>query len=249
MTDHNDWKVFFDRHAPHYMDEPFVTGTTAEVDFLIEHLGLTSEQRILDMGCGTGRHALDLARRGYTVTGVDLSDGMLEQARAVAQAEKFTTVTFQQTDATQFTTAEPYDRAYCVCEGALGLIGTGSDPLEHDRAVLKHLYDALKPGGLLLITVLNAMRHIRMYEQTDVEAGTYDPATLVETGTIETGEGDDRLEIVTRERGFVIPELHLLLSVTGFEVIHIGGGTAGNWGIRPVELDEYELLAIVRKPA
>jgi len=36
--------------------------------------------------------------------------------------------------------------------------------------------------------------------------------------------------------------------MTGFEVIHIGGGTAGNWGIRPVELDEYELMAIVRKP-
>ena len=57
------------------MDEPFVTGTRGEVDFIARELGLPAGARILDVGCGTGRHAVELARRGYRVTGVDLSPG------------------------------------------------------------------------------------------------------------------------------------------------------------------------------
>lgn len=248
MAATNSWKTFFDHHAPQYMDEPFVKATQAEVDFLIEHLHLSTDQRILDMGCGTGRHALELARRGYHVTGVDLSDGMLDQARQVAQAAGLGTVWFQQADATTYTTSEPFDRVYCVCEGSLGLIGTGSSPQEHDLAVLRNLHAALKPGGRMIITVLNAMRYIRLYQPEDVEAGIFDPATLTETGTMTTGEGDDRVEVRVLERSFVVPELRLMLQMLGFVVEHIGGGTAGRWGIRPVELDEYEIMAIVRKP-
>lgn len=249
MTEPNQWKTFFDRHASKYMDEDFVTGTQGEVDFLIEHLNLTPAQRILDMGCGTGRHALELGRRGYQVTGVDLSNGMLDQARQIAQAEGISTVTFQQADATRFTTDTRFDRAYCVCEGSLGLVGTGSNPHEHDMAVLRSLYNALIPRGRLLITVLNAMRTIRLYQQSDVEAGLFDPATLTEANTLSTGEGDDALTVNVRERGFVMPELRLILQIIGFEVEHIGGGSAGAWAMRPLELDEYEIMAIVNKPA
>jgi cyclopropane fatty-acyl-phospholipid synthase-like methyltransferase len=60
MTDSNNWQTFFDRHADKYMDEPFVKGTQGEVDFLIEHLRLNTDHVILDLGCGTGRHALEL---------------------------------------------------------------------------------------------------------------------------------------------------------------------------------------------
>lgn len=248
MTQTNDWKTFFDHYAPNYMSEPFVTGTQGEVDFLVEHLNLSPDHQILDMGCGTGRHALELGRRGYSVTGVDLSDGMLDQARQIAQRENLNRLNFQQADATCYRTDSPFDRIYCVCEGSIGLIGAGSDPQAHDVAVLKNLYDALKPGGKMLITVLNAMRIIRLYQPEDVVSGTFDPATLTETGTITRGEGEQTIEIKTIERGFVIPELRFLLQTIGFIVEHIGGGTAGQWGIRPLELDEYEIMAIVRKP-
>ena len=247
MKKSNSWKTFFDTHAPKYMDEPFVTGTVAEVEFLVENLQLTPELQILDMGCGTGRHTLELGRRGYHVTGVDLSDGMLDQARQTAASEGITTVTFQQADATQYAANAKFDRIYCVCEGSLGLIGTGENPQEHDMTVLKNLYNALKPGGKMLITVLNAMRHIRLHSQADVDAGKFDPLTLTEANTMTTGEGDNQVEVSVRERGFVVPELRLILQVIGFEVTHIGGGTAGNWGIRPLELDEFEILAIASK--
>jgi len=115
MKKTNDWKNFFDHHAHKYMDEPFVKATKAEVNFLIEHLALAKDRCILNMGCSTGRHAIELAKRGYHITGVDLSSGMLDQARAAAMEENLTTVSFQQADATCFITDIPFERAYCVC--------------------------------------------------------------------------------------------------------------------------------------
>ena len=241
-------KDFFDHHADKYMDEPFVKDTIAEVDFLIEQLQLTHSHRILDMGCGTGRHALELGRRGYQVVGVDLSDGMLSQARLIAQGEALTTLTFQQGDATTYTTDELFDRIYCVCEGSLGLIGMGEDPQVHDMAVLRNLYHALKPSGKMLIKVLNAMSHIRLYQEEDIQAGQFNPHTLTERSILITGEGEHQVSVEFLERGFVVPELRLILQVIGFEVGHIGGGSAGDWGIRSLELDEYEIMAIVHKP-
>lgn len=72
------WEEFFDGFAPRYEAEPWVKNTLAEVDFLVEALAIAPGQRVLDMGCGTGRHAIELARRGFSVTGVDISAGMLD---------------------------------------------------------------------------------------------------------------------------------------------------------------------------
>ena len=85
MTRRNEWEEFFDGHAPVYMDNSFTKNTVAEVDFVLEELGLPRGSRILDVGCGTGRHAVELARRGYWVTGVDISSGMLAEAEKVAR--------------------------------------------------------------------------------------------------------------------------------------------------------------------
>ena len=73
--------------------------------------------------------------------------------------------------------------------------------------------------------------------------GRFDPLALTEVS--ECQAGGDRLPL--RERGFVPMELRLLFQLAGLEVAHIGGGTAGNWGRRPVELDEIELMVIGRK--
>ena len=85
MTGKADWEKFFDGHAPVYMDNCFTKNTVNEVDFLVEELRLKPGATILDVGCGTGRHAIELARRGYMVTGVDLSSGMLAEAKKCGQ--------------------------------------------------------------------------------------------------------------------------------------------------------------------
>jgi cyclopropane fatty-acyl-phospholipid synthase-like methyltransferase len=68
------WEGFFDGHAPVYDQNCFTRNTIAEVEFLIETLELSPGASILDVRCGTGRHAIELARRGYRVTGVDLDE-------------------------------------------------------------------------------------------------------------------------------------------------------------------------------
>src|SRR3954462_14549733 len=64
------------------------SSTAAEVDFVIRMTGLSAGDRVLDVPCGSGRHTLELARRGYRVTGLDVSAEAVAHARAVAAAER-----------------------------------------------------------------------------------------------------------------------------------------------------------------
>lgn len=245
MSSGTDWQTFFDHHASEYMDNPFVRATLAEVDFLIEHLHLKPGMRMLDLGCGTGRHAVELARRGLIMTGVDLSAGMLAQARAAADAAGVT-VEWVHSPAQDYRPAAPFDAAYSVCEGALSLFGP-ADPFDRDVGVLTMVAQALKPGGRALFTVLSSLRYVRMYGPDDVAAGRFDPLTMTEHGSMDVNTPDGPRTIPTLERGYVPTELRLMLTIAGFTVEHIGGGTAGDWGIRPPQLDEYELMAIVHR--
>ena len=61
--------------------------TKRQVDFLVEKLELKGGERILDLACGFGRHSLELARRGYEVTGVDITPAYVEYAAGQAQKE------------------------------------------------------------------------------------------------------------------------------------------------------------------
>ena len=63
MTGPKSWQKFFDAHAPDYMGNVFTQNTEAEVEFVIEELGIPPGSRILDIGCGTGRHSVKLAQR------------------------------------------------------------------------------------------------------------------------------------------------------------------------------------------
>jgi 2-polyprenyl-3-methyl-5-hydroxy-6-metoxy-1,4-benzoquinol methylase len=76
----SSWERFSDAHAPVYMDNVFTKYTLREVDFLLEELALQPGSSILDVGCGTGRHSIELSKRGYAVTGLDLSAETLVQA-------------------------------------------------------------------------------------------------------------------------------------------------------------------------
>ncbi|MCK4831249.1 MAG: class I SAM-dependent methyltransferase, partial [Anaerolineales bacterium] len=70
-----------------YDQEPYTQNTQAEVDFIERVIGRHRSRRILDVGCGTGRHALELARRGHQVVGIDLSEEMLAKGRVAAAEE------------------------------------------------------------------------------------------------------------------------------------------------------------------
>lgn len=246
MIDKTEWADFFDGHAPVYNDNCFTKNTVAEVDFLVQELGLAPGAAILDVGCGTGRHSIELARRGYAVTGIDLSEGMLEQAKKSAR-EAGVTVTLRQANAAQFSLDARFDAVICLCEGAFGLLGRQDDAIAQPLAILRNVAAVMKPTAKCVFTVLSAFRTIRAHSQDDVAQKRFDPMTLAELS--ECAPPGAAQAVPLRERAFVPTELSLLFALAGLKVLHMGGGTAGNWGKRPIDLDEYEIMIIAHKPA
>jgi cyclopropane fatty-acyl-phospholipid synthase-like methyltransferase len=242
----SEWQRFFDGHAPFYMDNVFTKNTIKEVDFLLKELNLPKGNHILDIGCGTGRHSIELAKRGYHVTGIDLSSGMLSQAEETARDAKVK-VEWIQADATRFKSDKLFDAAICLCEGAFGLLGKKDDSENHDLLILRNINVSLKPRAKLILTALNACAMIRRYSPEDVRKGKFDTHTLVEIHPMEYETSGGKSSVMLREKGFTAPELTLLFQQAGFKVEQVWGGTASKWGKRKLDLDEMEIMMIGRK--
>jgi SAM-dependent methyltransferase len=245
-TEKTTWERFFDAHAPVYMDNVFTKNTLREVDFLLEELSLKPSSSILDIGCGTGRHSVELAKRGYMVTGLDLSAEMLAQAEQGAKAVGVK-VNWIHSDATRFSLPGMYDGAICLCEGAFGLLGQGDDPISQPLSILCNISRCLKPQAKALLTVLNGAAMIRKYTNNDVREGRFDPLMMVESSAHSPRENLPAIPV--RERAFVPTEMVLLCGLAGMSVMSMWGGTAGNWGRRSLDLDEIEIMIVAKKTA
>lgn len=246
MSAKEGWRAFFDGHAPSYRQNVFTRNTLAEVEFLMAELRLQPSARLLDLGCGTGRHAIELARRGFCVVGVDLSRGMLRQAQAAAQGAQVS-ADWIQADATRFAAPGWFDGAICLCEGSFGLTGAGEDPIAHDAAIARNLARSLRPGARLVLTALNGLRLLRQHGAEDVAAGVFDPVTLTERVSLEWDTEIGPRRTVACEHGHRPEGLRGLFVSAGFAVGHVGGGTAGRWGTRPVDPEEYEIMLIASR--
>jgi 2-polyprenyl-3-methyl-5-hydroxy-6-metoxy-1,4-benzoquinol methylase len=120
----NQWyQELFSNYADKYDKEVFTQGTIAEVDFIEEEISYNKELNILDVGCGTGRHAIELAKRGYRVTGLDLSGAMLLKARKTA-LQSGLNIDFICKDARDFVYPTAFDLCIMLCEGAFPLMET-----------------------------------------------------------------------------------------------------------------------------
>src|SRR5215813_7495487 len=108
------YEKLFENYASGYDQEAFTQGTMQEVDFLEQEFAFNTSLKVLDIGCGTGRHAIELARRGYTVTGVDLSPAQLDRAKQKATAAGVS-VSFVERDARELSYFEEFDVALLIC--------------------------------------------------------------------------------------------------------------------------------------
>ena len=246
MKRKNKWEEFFDGHAPIYMENCFTKNTLKEVDFVVEELKIGPGSSILDIGCGTGRHDIELAKRGYQVTGVDISLGMLTEAKKAAQEAKVK-IEWIRSDAVKYTSIKLFDAAICLCEGAFSLLNLEDDAIERDKNILQNIFNSLKPGAYFILTAPNGFAKIRQYNQKDIEKGIFDPITLTEICTMEWDTPEGKKKVVTKERGYVPTELVMLFRQVGFEVVNIWGGTAGDWNRQKINLDEIEIMVVAKK--
>jgi ubiquinone/menaquinone biosynthesis C-methylase UbiE len=146
------YEALFENYAESYDRETFTRGTLGECDFIEAELSADKSKRIVDIGCGTGRHSIELAKRGYKITGVDLSVSMLERARQKA-GEAGVQITFLQHDARKLPFEGNFDVALMLCEGGFPLMETD----EMNFEILRNVRRALVPGRKLIFTTLNGL--------------------------------------------------------------------------------------------
>ncbi|MBN2023040.1 MAG: methyltransferase domain-containing protein [Pirellulales bacterium] len=249
------YETLFANFAKTYDDEAFTQGTVGEADFVERELGGDRTKRILDIGCGTGRHAIELAKRGYRVTGFDLSEGQLRAAREKAAAAG-ATVEFQRRDATEPHFDREFDAAIMFCEGAFSLMETD----EKNHAILVHAAAALRPGGKLLLTTLNALfplfHSVKDFlaaneSGTATDNLTFDLMTFRERAEMTfTDDAGKSRTIQTNERYYTPAEIRWLLRTAGFADVEVFGCRLGQFSRdHALAPDDFEMLVVARKGA
>lgn len=249
------YETLFANYGKSYDKEPFTQGTAGEVDFIERELEADRTKRILDIGCGTGRHAIELARRGYSVTGFDLSEGQLRLARAKAAAANVI-VDFQCRDATEPHFRQEFDAAIMFCEAAFPLMETD----EKNYAILQHAGAALRPGGKLLLTTLNALFPLFHSVKDFLDANesgaktdnlTFDWMTFRECAELSfTDDAGQSHTIATNERYYTPSEMRWLLRTAGFATADICGCRLGQFSReRSLTPDDFEMLVVAQKGA
>jgi SAM-dependent methyltransferase len=222
-----------------YLRNAFTMGTEQEMAFLVDVLALGPGARVLDVGCGPGRHALALARRGVDVVGVDHSPHFLALAREAAADEQLM-ARFEQLDVRDLPYDAEFDAVLCLCQGGFGLLGGRDEP-----AVFWRIAAALRPGGRLALTAFSAAFALRFLEDGE----SYDPATgvLHEVATVRDEEGSER-EFDLWTTCFTGRELELLADGAGLVVDAVAGVAPGRYGVDPPTLEHPELLLLARRP-
>ncbi len=249
------YETFFTNFGKTYDKQCFTQGSVGEVDFVERELGGDRSKRILDIGCGTGRHAIELTQRGYQVVGFDLSEGQLRRAREKAEAAGLS-IDFQRRDATEPHFHEEFDAAIMFCEGAFSLMETD----EKNFAVLQHAAAALRPGGKLMLTTLNALfplfHSVKDFmegkdEESKASLGelTFDLMTFREQAELTfTDDGGESHTIQTNERYYTPVELRWLLQTAGFVKVDIYGCHLGEFSREhTLTTDDFEILAVAEK--
>jgi SAM-dependent methyltransferase len=228
------FEALADHMGPAYLRYSFTKGTEQEVAFLVDALGFEAGMRVLDVGCGPGRHALALAGRGIDVVGVDISQRFVDMANESAPPN----ARFERADARALTYDREFDAVISLCQGAFGLVG------DEDGAVLAGMARAATPGGRVAFSAFSSYFVVRFLEEHDA----FDAATGVNTErTAVKNEVGDELAADLHTSCFTPRELRLLCAAAGLTVEHIWSVTPGAYAPNPPDLDHPEFLTIAVK--
>jgi SAM-dependent methyltransferase len=196
---------------------------------VVERLALEPGARILDLACGHGRHALELARRGFRVTGLDLSEPSLAEARETAAAAGVK-LELVHGDMREL----PWEREFDAVLNLFTAFGYFADRADDER-VLAQVERALRPGGSFLLDVVSLFVLARGFQprhweelddgRTMLDDRTYDQLTGRSNVTWTfVGPGGARSELRHSLRIYTLPELHAMLASAGLDVAETWGG-------------------------
>lgn len=249
------YETLFENYSKSYDKEDFVSGTLGECDFIEAEAGFDKAIKILDIGCGTGRHAIELTKRGYSVTGVDLSDDQLKRATEKASAEGLN-IDFIKMDARYLVFRNEFDLALMICEGAFPLMETD----EMNFQILQGAARALKKGGKLIFTTLNGLfplfNSVKDFMEKNPGAGnaqykglSFDLMTFRDHNmTIIEDDNGNKRELECNERYYIPPEITWLLKSVGFVQIEIFGARLGAFSRNhKLTANDFEMLVVAGK--
>jgi 2-polyprenyl-3-methyl-5-hydroxy-6-metoxy-1,4-benzoquinol methylase len=249
------YESLFENYAKKYDKECFVQGTLGECDFIEQEINRNKSLKILDIGCGTGRHSIELTKRGYSVTGVDLSENQIKRAREKAQ-ETGVTIDFQTQDARNLPFDGEFDLAIMLCEGGFSLMETD----EMNFEILKNATKALKDKGKLIFTTLNGLFPLfhsvnEFYESVAKEGNStckncsFDLMTFRDHNTVVfEDDAGTKKELTCNERYYVPSEITWLLKTLGYKKIDIFGAKLGAFSRQDkLTPEDFEMLVIAEK--
>jgi 2-polyprenyl-3-methyl-5-hydroxy-6-metoxy-1,4-benzoquinol methylase len=229
-----------------YLRYSFTKGTVQEVEYLIAALGLTQGDRVLDVGCGPGRHSHALAERGIAVHGIDISQRFVDLAAASAPSG----ATFARMDARDLfdTSAQDlvgaFDAVICLCQGAFGLMTrTSESDTDDDGRVLAGIARCLKPGGRLALSAFNAYFAVKYH--TDA---TFDAAYGISHERTEIRDEQGQVAEVDLWTGCYTPrELRLMMASVGLVVDRINSVEPGAYGEAFASVESPEFLVVAHR--
>ncbi len=249
------YEKLYDNYGDQYDKEPFTQGTGGECNFIERELQYDKSLKIIDIGCGTGRHTIELAKRGYSVTGIDLSESQLKKAREKAELNNLK-VDFLKQDARNLPFENQFDVAIMLCEGGFPLMETD----EMNFEILKNVTKSLKSPAKFIFTTLNGLfplcHSINDFHEADAHAEganykseSFDLMTFrdhnITTFTDDDGN-EHRLEC--NERYYIPSEITWLLKSLGFKKIEIFGAKLGAFSRKDkLKTEDYEMLVIAEK--
>lgn len=237
------WQVFQAAlFSPQQLEE-----AAEDVDALLLLTQLEAPAAVLDLCCGVGRHALELARRGMQVTAVDRTRSYLEQAQALSCAEELAI------DWVEQDMREPLPgRRFELCINLYTSFGYFEDPSD-DLRVAQHVHLALEPGGLFVLELVGKEVLARIFEErewTELADGSFllqERRILSDWQEIENrwvllqrGQVHD---YSSRYRLYSGAELRQLLLAAGFGRVDLFGDLEGT----PYDNEARRLVAVARK--